>query len=337
MYDIIIAGGGPAGLFSARLCKDLGLDYIVLEEHKEIGKPNHCSGLVSTNLEKFVEMDDNFIEHKVRGCILHSKNSSVRLTKPKTAAYVIDREMFDRHLSRDIAIEFNTHVEDFSVRSDKVTVKTNKGEIDAKILLACDGSNSIIRRKFGLKPKEMLTGLIAIKEEINFGDHVELWFDRKKLRDGFFWKIPRGKTTEYGMLGKTVNFNQLEDLFNIRDYEKRAGVINFGPVKSYSERLLLIGDSACQVKPWSGGGVIYGLKCAEIAVQTLKEAFEQNDFSERFLSRYEKQWKKTVGKQIKFGMIYRNLYRKTSNSKIDLTFSLMKKLQFLNKLDMDLL
>ena len=337
MYDVIIAGGGPVGLYSARLCKDAGLKYIVLEEHDEIGKPNHCSGLVSTNLGKFMKIDKNFIEHEVKGCILHSKSKHVKFTKTKTAAYVLSREKFDKHLSKGVNINFSEKLLGFTVDPEKVTAETDNGKIEARMLLACDGSNSFVRKAFGQKPKEVLTGIIAIENTKDTNDHVELWFDKDKLSDGFFWKIPRGQSTEYGMIGSRADFTKLEEFFGVKDYEKRAGAINIGPVKSYWERVLLIGDAACQIKPWSGGGVVYGLKCAEIAIKTTKQAIEENDFSERFLSSYEKEWKKAIGKQIRLGMLYRKLYRKSGNRRIDFIFSLMKRMPLLNRLDMDLL
>ena len=56
MHDVIIVGAGPVGLYAARLCEQAGMDFLVIEEHKNIGKPVHCSGLVSRNLEKFVKI-----------------------------------------------------------------------------------------------------------------------------------------------------------------------------------------------------------------------------------------------------------------------------------------
>jgi len=337
MYDVIIAGAGPIGLYSAGLCKKAGLSFRILEEHGEVGKPNHCSGLISTNLGKLIEIRDDFIDHKAKGAFLHSNDRKVSLTKKNTAAYIINREKMDKALSKGIDIDFNTRLSDFTVRKDKVIVKTNRGELEASILLACDGANSLVRRRLGLHPEENLTGIIAIEKVRDVSDHVELFFDRDRLRDGFFWKIPRGTTTEYGMLGRNVKYSQLEGFFGIENYEKMGGPIAMGPVKSYHERILLIGDAAAQVKPWSGGGIVYGLKCADIAVKTVREALEIGDFSEHYLSRYEKRWKKAVGKQIRYGMIFRRWYKKTSNRNINAVFYLMRMLPFLNKLDMDLL
>ena len=38
MIDVVIIGGGPAGLLAARRLAEAGCDVIVLEEHRHIGR-----------------------------------------------------------------------------------------------------------------------------------------------------------------------------------------------------------------------------------------------------------------------------------------------------------
>ena len=45
--DVIVVGAGPAGSMSAIQLRNYGLTVLVLEEHSTIGKPLHCSGLVT--------------------------------------------------------------------------------------------------------------------------------------------------------------------------------------------------------------------------------------------------------------------------------------------------
>jgi digeranylgeranylglycerophospholipid reductase len=338
MHDIVVCGGGPVGLYSARLLEERGFRVAAIEEHGRIGLPNHCSGLVSRRLEKFVPLDD-FIEHEVRGAIIHSPRKSVKLEKRRTAAYVIDRERFDKSLAKGMKSEmiFGTKVGSVDFHGDFLEVNTDKGTFKSKALLGCDGANSVIRRQIGSRPGKLLNGIIAIESREDFSDYVELFFDRERLGDGFFWKIPRGATAEYGMMGSMVSFDQLERFFGIRDYEKRGGVINTGFCRTYSERTLLVGDAACQVKPWSGGGVIYGLTCARIAADTVTRAFERNDFSREFMRSYEREWRKAIGKQIRLGMLFWNAYSRIQNRHIDAALSLVGKTGLMNLLDMDLL
>ena len=337
MYDAIIVGAGPVGLYAARLCKEAGLNILILEEHESIGKPDHCSGLISTNLEDFVKIDKSWVEHKVEGAVMYSGKNKVQLKKNDTAAYVINRSKFDKSLSKGLEKEilFNQRVENIDIKDDHVEVKTSKDIHKAKMILGCDGSNSIIAKEVGSKPRELVKGIIAMKKERNEKKYVEMWFNKKLAKDGFIWKIPRKKTTEYGMMSSDASFKTLESFFKLGAIsEKKASLIPIGPSKTYFNRVLLIGDAAAQVKPWSGGGVVYGLTCAKIAVNVIKEALKENNFSEEFLKRYEDQWKNAIGKNITAGLMFREFYKDCSENDIEKFFEIASKASMSN-LDMD--
>jgi len=336
MYDVIIIGAGPVGLYTARLLEKR-LRVLVIDSNKEIGK-KACSGLYSTKLEDFVPIKKEWIDNKVRKAVLHSPSGNkLNLRKKNTAAYVVDREKFNKYLAKNIKsrILLGTRVKNIISKPDRMVVITDKASLESRMVIGCGGANSVVRKHFGVSPKEMINGLIAITQEDGSSDFVEMWFDKKIITDGFFWKIPRGKTTEYGAFGKNVNFKQLEDFFKLKKYEKRAAIIPTGPCRTYFDRALLIGDAAGITKPWSFGGVIYGFHCAKIASRVVFDAFEKNNFSGNFLKAYERGWKKTVGRSIRLGLIGRAVFKKMNNKQIDLLFGRFGKTGFLNKMDMD--
>ncbi len=338
MYDIVVVGGGPVGLYTAKLCKDMGYKILVMEEHGSIGKPLQCSGLISRNIEVFFPniREWGVIEREVDAAVVHSPNSSFSLKK-KGAAYVIDRSKFDKKIGEMLNSEIllNCRAGSIAVKKDYVEVNSGKGKFRCEMLVGCDGPNSVVAKGLCVRPKKMLKGLIAIVERTPRCESVDLYFDKNSLKDGFFWRIPRGKSTEYGVLGKNVDFRDVEKFFGIKKYKKFAGLIPIGPVrKSFFNRILLIGDAAGQVKPWSGGGVIYGLTCANIASHVIKKAFENDDFSEKVLKEYETLWKTRIGKQIGFGMFLGQILRISNNRQLDLAFRTFRKLNF-GWMDMD--
>ena len=46
-YDIVVVGAGPAGAAAAQMAAERGLKTVILEEHRVIGIPVHCSGFIS--------------------------------------------------------------------------------------------------------------------------------------------------------------------------------------------------------------------------------------------------------------------------------------------------
>jgi digeranylgeranylglycerophospholipid reductase len=338
MFDVVVIGGGPVGLYTAKLCEDLGCRVVVLEEHKRIGEPLRCSGLISSNIERFFPeiREWNVVENEVDSAIIHSPKNKFVLRK-KNAAYVIDRSKFDEKLGDMVKskIMLNCKARSVVVRKDRTEVNTNKGKIKGEIAVGCDGTNSVVARGLCVRPREMIKGLIGVVKERDCSKNVDLYFDKEKVKDGFFWKIPRGGKLEYGMLGRNVKFDDLEKFFGIKEYEKFAGLIPIGCVKkSYFDRVLLIGDAAGQVKPWSGGGVIYGLTSAKIASSVIGRAFEKNDFSERVLKGYETCWKTRIGKQIGLGLFLRKVLKVVNNAQLEMLFKTGKLMDF-GWMDMD--
>lgn len=89
-----------------------------------------------------------------------------------------------------------------------------------------------------------------------------------------------------------------------------VGVIRYGLMKeTNTDRIMLVGDAALQVKPFSGGGIVYGLKAAEICAKTCGSALENDKFNKKFLKKnYDRKWKNELSLPIMKGMILRRLF-----------------------------
>jgi len=256
------------------------------------------------------------IEHEVSGAEIHAGNEKIRLKRKGTAAYVIDRDMLDRELashaiSAGCEMCFSSPVDNVSFMKNKASVKCGKKVYESKIVVGCDGARSVVGRCMDSYPQEMLNGLVVTVDESDFSEYVGMWFVEKDARNGFLWKIPRGKCVEYGGMGTGLNFRSVENFFSIRESDimhRKAAPIPIGAVKTYNKRGLLVGDAACQTKPWSGGGIMYGMIAAKVAAATIKSAFECDDFSEGVLSGYETGWKKILFRDIRAGLLLRGIY-----------------------------
>ena len=80
---------------------------------------------------------------------------------------------------------------------------------------------------------------------------------------------------------------------------------------------MLVGDAAAQVKPTSGGGIYPGLICATHCANTAIEALEKNDFSPSFLKKYQKNWEKEIGFELKIGMKFRKIFKNLSDKQFN--------------------
>ncbi|MFH1294821.1 MAG: NAD(P)/FAD-dependent oxidoreductase [Candidatus Aenigmatarchaeota archaeon] len=328
--DVAIVGAGPVGLYLASLLEN---EFKIAIVDRSLPGHKTCSGLISTNLDKFVSVPDA-IDHVVSQAIVHSPSGKeLLLSKKSTAAYVIDRNVFDKALAERISTQItHANVERIST-GGRARLETKSDAIVADIVIGCDGATSLVSRSLGQKTGELLAGLIGITKEKNKSDNVDLFFNKHFVKDGFLWKIPRNHSTEYGAMGSGINFSAMESFFNLRSYEGRSAPIPIGLRKTCYDRAILVGDAACHVKPWSGGGIIFGFTAAKIAARVVKKCFDTGNFSEAALMEYERGCKKAFGKEIAFGLMGREMLKDMDNDALDSLFAMA--VEQTQHLDMD--
>ena len=86
---------------------------------------------------------------------------------------------------------------------------------------------------------------------------------------------------------------------------------------SYTDRILVVGEAAGQVKTTTQGGIYYGMLCAAMAAEVIAEAARRDDFRAQTLRRYEQLWTQAIGQELKMGSTLRHLFSRLSDSQID--------------------
>ena len=77
--------------------------------------------------------------------------------------------------------------------------------------------------------------------------------------------------------------------------------------QTYDDNILVVGDAAGQVSPLTAEGIYYSMICAKAAAQVGMEAVLKNNFSANNLKKYENEWKKTTGGDLKRGILLKKL------------------------------
>lgn len=313
--DIIIAGGGITGCYTGQLLTRKGFSPVVFEEHPEIGKPVQCAGLIGRETVDTakVPFPRDVIVGRIDGARFFLKNEWFEIERAK-AAYVIDRARLDKYFSRGLDVHTKEKVITFE-ENDTVVVTTDKGVYSCDVLLGCDGPFSVIRKEgaFPLKT-QFYPGaqyVVAVPPEDDFIElHMKPPF--------FFWVIPETEeTTRIGFVGPHA-VHELDRFIQRKEIkgdilDKHAGVIALGHGSIAQKGIALLGDAACQVKPLTGGGIFYGMKAAEIAVEHLND-----------LVQYEKEWNQKYGREIKVGLKLRKIYEGLSEKNLTRVFRMFK-------------
>jgi len=95
-------------------------------------------------------------------------------------------------------------------------------------------------------------------------------------------------------------------------------LLPLGPVaRSYSDRVVAVGDAAGLTKPVSGGGIFYSLLSAQFAAEALIEALGADDLSAARLSRYETRWRECLGPEIRIARWFRDRLARLTDAEWD--------------------
>ncbi|MXV61336.1 geranylgeranyl reductase family protein [Natronorubrum sp. JWXQ-INN-674] len=320
MYDFVVVGVGPAGARFSRRAAEQGYDVLALEQGT-VGTPLACSGHVSTDIWEFTGKGarEELFQNEVYGARFHvggPHSEPYPFYKDEVASNVIDRVGLDRHLA-DLAREAGADVrEEHTVTGvtehhDRVEIVASgpDGTVkhEAKMLAGCDGARSRVRDELSLpQPGELLHGVLAFSDEDDHEDFVDVHLTAPTF---FAWRIPRGEAgVEYGLAappGVQVNkhFRELIDGYEIDVSHRCSGAIPIDPPDRVTgRRAFLIGDAAAQTKPFTGGGILYGMTSADHAAR------EIDPDRPTTLAAYERAWREDLAREQELGRYLRRAY-----------------------------
>jgi len=273
--NIAIIGAGIIGLYLAWKLSKKGYKVNVFEKEKSL-KDKPCSGLISERLKNFVPFDNSIVEKEIDSCLIHFPKTTIRLNfKPKHL--VINRKRLNETLLKLAKISGAEILFNHPIK---------KIPEDFHRIIGCDGAMSIIREQLLLAKPFFRLGLQMLLPIKNSSNQVETW----QIKTGFCWKIPKGKETEYGALGqaKTVkkdfeNFCK-EQKIDIKKYQVKSAFVPQGIILPKNKKITLCGDAVGLTKPWSGGGVIWGLTAADILIKNFPDFEKYHKEVKKFFS-----------------------------------------------------
>ncbi len=266
-----IVGAGICGLFLARKLSQNGHQVTVFEKKEKIGK-KECSGLFSERILKFIPESRKLIQNKINSVLINFPGKRIRIRFSKDflvmSHFELDNLMAGLAKRAGAKITLNHSISSLPQGFDKI--------------IGCDGPNSVVRKELGLPNLAHRLAVQGFVSKEDYSDSVEAW----PVKDGFLWKIPRGKETEYGIIADPEEAKEIFDKFlsknQIKSEKLESALVSRGFSITASSSVTLCGEATGLTKPWSGGGVIWGLTAAEILLKNFPDFLKYKNALRRF-------------------------------------------------------
>ncbi len=250
------------------------------------------------------------------------------------ASYVLDRHKFESHLADVVRsyggeVEVGVQAHYYPNNGTPLVGPSPDKAVQAEIVIAADGYPSETAATAGLPEKEY-AGPYSVAVNMEYlmtdlsveQDVAEMYMDPRYSPGGYGWIIPKGERRANVGIGVREPYLhrdwQIRDLLTgfmeknkiagakLKGGRKASMIADSLPVdgplsRTYSDRVMAVGDAAGMVMPTNGGGIQTALVTGRLAGEASVQYFE----NQRPLSSYEEAWKDQLGVEMEQSLLMR--------------------------------
>jgi len=315
-----VIGAGPAGSYFASLAGDCEL----FEEHREIGKPVACTGIMTKAIFDLVKLDDDVVLNTLRRVRVFGLREELVIPL-RQREIVVDRAKLDQFLVRkaeDGGVRLRMGHRFLGMKNGKLVFRVGDlvQRYDADIVVGADGPGSLVGMGVGLlRGRKYWVGKQYRVKMRNDAEEFSVFFG--EIPDFFGWVVPEDE--EYARVGIASEkfsagyFEMLVKRLGLRkeDFvECQSGIIpRYDGRRASKGNVYLLGDAAGHVKATTGGGIVYGMRGARCLANALRKGDD-----------YERAWRKEFGRELWFHLQIRKFLNTLDAEDYD---GLLKRLQ----------
>ena len=289
-----IVGGGPAGLTAARVAAESRLRVIVFERARHPRYKTCGGGLVGTSVAHAGRAGSIPVRDVVTTATftLDGTSAFTRTSPDQPLLSMISRDEFDMVLKNSAAtagaeIRENSVVRGIEESGGKVTLRLADGTTAvARSVVGADGSSGISARHVGVEYQQTDLGL---ELELPLTGHRAAEWQGRMLLDwgpipgSYGWVFPKSDSITIGVIAERGGGDATKAY--LRDFVARNRFENETPLRDSGHltrcrtpdsplgrgHVLVVGDAAGLLEPWTREGISYALRSGEAAGKAVSE------------------------------------------------------------------
>ena len=339
-YEIVVIGGGLAGLCNAIHLSKFGKKVLLIEKN-EYPKHKVCGEYISNEVLPYLQfLNINPFDYgavKIDNFKLSTTESKMITAKLPLGGFGISRYKLDFILSEKAkengVVILQDNVVDVKYKDDVFTVKTKENKcFQSKICIGAYGKRSLIDVKLNrdfIKKKSPYLG-VKIHVKGNFQENLVALHNFK----GGYCGVSKVENNAINLCYIT-SFSAFKKYKNIDDFQENVvfknkflkeifknskpvwnkplsiSQISFETKKPIENHLIMCGDAAGMIHPLCGNGMSMAIQSAQIASKLILNYLDGVVLSRNELEKeYIKQWNKEFKWRLKTGHFIAMLFRK---------------------------
>ena len=331
IWDVAVVGAGPAGAMAAHAAAAQGKRVVILERF-HIPRYKTCAGgLIGASLRALpagfappVQVSATAFTFSMRGRPGKTKTAKTPLLS------LVRREEFDAQLveaavAAGAVVYDDTPVTRLSFDDDAMRITTRtRGDVRARIVVGADGSAGRTAAYVGVVLDEVNLGLEV--ELVTPGDQTAGWANRVlvdwgTVPGGYAWVFPKGETLSVGVIAERGSPDEtrayLQEFLARLDLDKQEVVVSSGHLARcraedsplYRDRVLVAGDAAGLLEPWTREGISFALRSGAMAGRAAAQAASAASAAsaagvERAMAGYAEEISATLAPEILAGRLF---------------------------------